>query len=89
MAISGSPKKLAQDIAEGFMSLSPVALKKYTPADLKIILSNLALVQRETRQIQVPQEDALLLKAKNMRLSRIRQGEVVVRSYCKKMRIPI
>ena len=89
MAISGSPKKLAQDIAEGFMSLSPAALKKYTPADLKIILSNLALVQRETRQLQVPQEDALLLKAKNMRLSRIRQGEVVVRSYCKKQRIPI
>ena len=62
MAISGSPKKLAQDIAEGFLSLSPVSLKQYTPADLKVVLSNLALVQRETRQIQVPQEDALRAK---------------------------
>lgn len=89
MAISGSPKKLAQDIAEGFLSLSPVSLKQYTPADLKVVLSNLALVQRETRQIQVPQEDALLLKAKNTRLSRVRQAEMVLRNYCKKKRIPI
>ena len=89
MAISGSPKKLAQDVAEGFMSLSPASLKNYVPADLKVILNNLALVQREVRQLQVPQEDALLIKAKNMRLSRIRQAEMVVRSYCTKKRIPI
>ena len=89
MAISGSPKKLAQDIAEGFVSLSPVTLKQYTPADLKIVMGLLAQVQREIRQLQVPLEDVLLIKAKNMRLSRIRQAEVVVRSYCKKMRIAL
>lgn len=89
MAISGSPKKLAQDIAEGFISLSPVALKQYTSADLKIIMGLLAQVQREIRQLQVPLEEVLLLKAKNTRLSRIRQAEVVVRSYCKKMRITL
>jgi hypothetical protein len=89
MAISGSPKKLAQDIAEGFVSLSPATMKQYTAADLKIVLSHLALVQREVRQIQVPQEDVLLIKAKNTRLTRIRQAEMVVRSYCQKKRIPI
>ena len=89
MAIAGSPKKYAQDIAEGFISLSPSALKSYTPADLKIILTNLTLVQRETRQIQVPLDETLLLKAKNMRLSRLNQAEVVLRSFCKKMRIPL
>jgi len=89
MAIAGSPKKLAQDIADGFLSLSAPSLKKYTPADLKIILANLGMVQRETRQIQVPLEDVLLAKAKNMRLSRLSQAEIVLRSFCKKMRIPI
>lgn len=87
MAISGNPKKMAQDIAEGFQSLSAPGLKKYSAADLKVILNNLALVQREVRQIQVPQEDALLIKAKNMRLSRLRQAETVLRSHCKKLRI--
>ncbi|MCK5914317.1 MAG: hypothetical protein KAG12_10580 [Desulfuromusa sp.] len=89
MAISGNPKKLAQDIAGGFCSLSPPLLKKYTPADLKIILSNLTLVQREIRQIQVPLEDVQQVKAKNMRISRLNQALMVLRSYCKKMRIPI
>jgi len=89
MAIAGNPKKLAQDIAEGFHSLSSPGLKKYTPADLKIILANLALVQREIRQVQVPLEEVMLIKAKNMRLSRLNQAEIVLRSHCKKMRIPI
>jgi len=89
MAIAGNPKKLAQDIADGFLSLSTPGLKSYSQADLKIILTNLAIVQREVRSIQVPQEDALLIKSKNMRLTRLRQAEMVLRSFCKKMRIAI
>ena len=89
MAISGNPKKLVQDIAGGFYSLSPPVLKKYTPADLKVILMNLSLVKREVRQIQVPLEDVQLVKAKNMQLSRLNQSEMVLRSYCKKKRIPL
>ncbi len=89
MAISGSPKKLAQDIAGGFYSLSPPGLKKYTPGDLKIVLSNLILVQREIRQTQVPLDEVPLVKIKNMQLSRLNQAEMVLRSYCKKMRIPV
>ena len=89
MAISGNPKKLAEDIAEGFYSLSPPTLRKYTLADLKIILYNINLVRRELRQTQVPLEDTQLLKTKNMRISRMNQAEVVLRNFCKKKRIPI
>jgi hypothetical protein len=89
MAIAGSPKKLAQDIAEGFMSLSPPMLKAYTPADLKTIIVNLGLVARELRQEPITQDDVMAAKAKNMRLSRLNQSEIVIRAYCKKMRIPI
>ena len=89
MAISGNPKKMAQDIAAGFLRLSPPTLRPYTQADLKVILTNLAIVQREVRQKQVPLEEIDLIKAKNMQLSRINQAEVVLRSYCKKKRIPI
>lgn len=89
MAISGNPKKIAQDIAGGFFSLSPPNLKKYTPADLKIILNNINLVKREIRQMQVPLEEVQLVKAKNMQISRMNQAEMVLRTYCKKMRIPV
>ena len=89
MAISGNPKKMAQDVAEGFIIISPPMLKNHTAADMKIILNNLALVQREFRSAQIPLDDIQALKAKNTRLSRLNQAELVVRSYCKKMRIPI
>ncbi len=89
MSISGNPKKMAQDIADGFVSLSPPALKRYNPVDLKIILTNIAMVQREIRAIQAPRDDVVQLKAKNTRLTRLNQAEVVLRSFCKKYRIPI
>lgn len=89
MAIAGNPKKIAQDIADGFVSLSPLTLKRYSPADLKLILANIGIVQREIRALQVPLDDVLQLKAKNIRLMRLNQGEVVLRSFCKKHRIPI
>lgn len=89
MPIAGNPKKIAQDIADGFVSLSPLVLKRYSPADLKVILVQIGIVQREIRALQVPLEDVLQLKLKNIRLTRLNQGEVVLRSFCKKHRIPI
>ena len=89
MAIAGNPKKLAQDISDGYLSLTPPMLKMYTPADLKTVLVNLGIVARELRQEQVSAEDVLAVKAKNMKLSRLNQAEMVIRAHCKKRRIPI
>jgi len=89
MAIAGSPKKMAQDIAEGYTMLSPPTLKTYTPADLKTIVAHLGIVARELRQEQIPLEDVMALKAKNMKLSRLNQAEIVIRAFCKKKRIPL
>jgi len=88
MAISGSPKKMAQDVAEGFLMFSPPMLRGYTPADIKIILANLALVTREARQEQIPLDNIMALKSRNMKLSRLNQAETVIRAYCQKKRIP-
>ena len=68
--------------------LSPPMLRGYTPADIKIILANLALVTRELRQEQIPLDDIMALKMRNMKLSRLNQAETVIRSYCLKRRIP-
>jgi len=89
MPIAGSPKKMAQDIADGFTSLTPPMLKTYTPADLKTVIVNLGIVGRELRQEQVPLDDVMAIKSKNMKLSRLNQAEIVIRAYCKKRRIPI
>ena len=87
MAIAGSPKKMAQDVADGFLMFSPPMLRGYTPADIKTILANLALVTRELRQEQIPLDDIMALKMRNMKLSRLSQAETVIRAYCQKKRI--
>lgn len=89
MAIAGNPKKLAQDIAGGYFSITPPMLRQYTPADLKTIVVNLGIVSRDIRQEQIPPDDALAIKQKNTRLSRLNQAEIVIRAHCKKLRIPI
>lgn len=88
MTIAGSPKKLAQDIADGFFSLTPPMLRQFSAGDLKIILNHLTLVTRELRQESHLGEDALAIKQRNTKMSRLNQAAVVIRSYCKKMRIP-
>lgn len=87
MAIVGSPKRLAQDLAEGYFTLSPPMIKLYSPDEIKIILANIAIVGRDLRQEKIPLEDVTALKQRNMKLSRLAQVEMVIRAYCKKKRI--
>lgn len=89
MAIAGSPKKLCQDIADGFLILTVPMLKLYTPADLKTIVANIAVVARDLRQEVIPLDDVMAIKTRNMKLSRLNQAQVVIQAYCKKMRFPL
>lgn len=89
MAISGNPKKMAQDLAEGFFLITPPMLKQYSAADFKTILSNTAIVARELRQAAIPLDDVMALKFRNMKLSRLNQAEMVIRAFCKKRHILI
>lgn len=89
MTFSGNPKKFAQSVSEGFVRLSPPMLKGHTPGQLKTLLSNLEMVQRELRQLQVALDDVDAVKQKNYRMTRLGQAELVLRSFCKKMRIPL
>jgi hypothetical protein len=89
MPIAGSPKKLAQDIADGYLMVTPPMLKLYTPLDLKTIVANIGIVSRELRQEVIPTDDVMAIKAKNMKLSRLNQAEMVIRAYCKKQRMPL
>ena len=89
MPIAGSPKKLAQDFADGYLMLTPPLMKLYTPGDLKIIVAHIGIVARELRQEAMPLDDVMAIKARNMKLSRLSQAEMVIRAYCKKRKIPL
>ena len=89
MALAGSPKRLAQDIAEGYLMITPPMLRQHAAADLRTLLANIAVVTRELRAEAIPLEEIVALKMRNMKLSRLRQAEVVIRAYGKKHRLPL
>ncbi len=81
MAISGNPKKLASDVANGFQQFNPSSLRQYTAEDLKVILFNLNFVLRELRGRQVGLEDTDGLKDKNNKIRRINQAIILIHTF--------
>jgi hypothetical protein len=87
MAGSFNPKMLAHDVAKGLVYLNASRLKKYTPTDLKAILSSLTLAQREVRARRVPPDQTLEMKEKNRQLQHINQAITIINGYVKKHQI--
>jgi len=81
MPIAGNPKKLAQDVANGFQQFTQASLRPYTLEDLKLLLFNLNFVLRELRGKQIPLEDIEGLKDKNNRIHRINQAVNIIQSF--------
>ncbi len=89
MAISGSPKMMAYDISKGLVHLTQANLRQYTAQDLKTILTQISIVQREIRGEQVPLEDIMAIKEKNQKLMRLNQATTIINSYAKQRRLKI
>lgn len=81
MPIAGNPKKLAQDVANGFQQFSLASLRPYTVEDLKVLLFNLNFVLRELRGKQISLEDMEGLKDKNNKIRRISQALNIIQSF--------
>lgn len=89
MAIPGSPKGLAKDIAEGYFALTPPILRKFTPPELKTINLNLNIVLRETRGEPVETGDVDSIRRKSLQIQRLNQALLVLASYCKQNKVPL
>jgi len=89
MPFATSPKALAKDIADGFLDLTPLILKKYTPAEVKTISVNLHLLLREIRGEGVHSEDIPAIRRKNLSIQRLNQALLVLNTYCRKHKIPL
>ncbi len=70
-------------------TITVATIKQYTPADLKTIMVNIGIVQREIRGEQVPIDDVMAVKAKNQKLQRLNQAVSTISSYAKQRRIPL
>jgi hypothetical protein len=89
MPIAGNPKKLAQDVANGFQQFSQASLRQYTGEDLKVIIFNLNFVLRDIRGKQISLEDVEALKDKNNKIRRITQALNIIQSFASFRKIKI
>lgn len=89
MAVAGNPLHMARDIGDGFQSLNPASLKKYTPADLKIVHNSLQQVLRDTRGEVPAADDPEAVRKKNLRMQRLNQAIMMLANYCRQHRIPL
>lgn len=77
----------ARDIAEGFISLNPIILKKLVPDDYKNLYHHLKKIQTEVRSEKFPLHDTMSIRSRNMRLQRLHNAIIVLQHIAKERRV--
>lgn len=90
MTIKGqSAKKMAKDIADGYVNLTAATLRRYQPPELKLLLTSMTIVQREIRSQVLEDSDYDGVKKKNWRLQNLSRTAMIVNGFIKHRRIKI
>jgi hypothetical protein len=76
--IGGSAGAMANQVAEGFILLSANTLRGFSPGDLNALRAELDKLQRETRAIVPPADDALANQARNRKIGRLSSAMQIV-----------
>ncbi|TAK09076.1 MAG: hypothetical protein EPO39_03155 [Candidatus Manganitrophaceae bacterium] len=80
---------VAKDIADGFMVLNPMVLKRFENETYKTLHQQLRKVQREVRSESFPTHDTLGIRKRNTRLQRLHTALMVLEHAAKEKRIPL
>ena len=84
-----SMKAVANDVAEGYMSINPLVLKKFDKDMIKDLFEHLNKAMGVARNLAVPLNDTLALRQKNMRLQRLHNSIIILRNTAREKRIPL
>jgi uncharacterized protein (DUF736 family) len=79
--------KAASELAEGYLSLNPVTLKRYEKHELDALQKEIEKLTLATRIAIVPTDDSEAAQAKNRKLLRLSQAAVVLKSWRSRMGI--
>lgn len=72
---------IVSDIAEGFITVNPLFLKKFNERDLKQLQEALIKKDRQIRSEPFPFNEPLLIRKRNVKLQRVHQAMVVVKNF--------
>ncbi len=82
-------KIIANDVADGFITINPIFLKSFNASDIKALYKALELRQSEVRAEPFPYNDIPMIRQRNMRLQRLYSSQLIIRNYAREKQIPI
>ncbi len=93
MAESGfkgkSMKSVAFDVAEGYISVNPLFLKKFDKDMIKDLFDNLNKALTATRNAKIELADIASVRTRNMKLQRLHNAMIIIRNAAREKRIPL
>ena len=93
MAESGfrgkSMKAVATDVAEGYVSVNPLFLKKFDKDMVKELYENLNKALTSTRNEKIDLTNQSALRMRNMKLQRLHNAMIILRNTAREKRIPL
>jgi hypothetical protein len=93
MAESGfkgkSMKAVAVDIAEGYISVNPLFLKKFDKDMVKDLYEHLNKAMTGTRNEKLDPTNQAAVRNRNMKLQRLHNAMIVLRNVAREKRIPL
>ena len=93
MAESGfkgkSMKAVAVDVAEGYISVNPLLIKKFDQDMVKALYENLNKALTATRNEKIVLTDQAAIRMRNMKLQRLHNAMIVLRNIAREKRIAL
>jgi hypothetical protein len=93
MAESGfkgkSMRVVAIDVAEGFISVNPLFLKRFDKDMLKELYDHLNKALTGTRNEKIDLTNQVSLRTRNMKLQRLHNAMIIIRNIAREKRIPL
>lgn len=84
-----SMKAVANDVAEGYMTINPLVLKKFDKSMIKELFEHLNKAMSAARNIAAPLTDQIAMRNKNMKLQRLHNSIIILRNTAREKRIPL
>ena len=84
-----SMKAVANDVAEGYMTINPLVLKKFDKDMIKELFEHLNKAMSAARNIAVPLTDQIAMRNKNMKLQRLHNSIIILRNTAREKRVPL
>ncbi|HUI44807.1 MAG TPA: hypothetical protein VL122_02290 [Nitrospirota bacterium] len=84
-----SMKMVAVDVAEGFITVNPLFLKKFDQDMIKTLFDNLNKTLTSIRNEKLDYGNQTALRIRNMKLQRMHNAMIIIRNIAREKRIPL